>query len=180
MRVFPCLCCCSYPFFLSWVRFLRFLATRDTVAPRHLIDLLSLCVDRFPHNGYFWSIFSSLHVHRQLRFTVRRRLAAALAASASAPSSVPLWHFAISTELRLADAAHSTRALLERAVGDVRSRTCASLWKIFVKWELEVQQRPDLAKDVLLRALRECPGSKGALVLLVALFGSRKLTHCVR
>lgn len=140
---------------------MRFAATQGEVAPRLLFDALSRSVSRFPNNQYFWWLFSSLHRGHLFRFAVRRRLASALS-SPLFPSTAPLWHAALASQVGDAQGdVAMARAWFERAVGDMGVRACASIWVAYARWEMALGAHAR-AKDVVLRGIRECPAHKSA------------------
>ncbi|OHF00162.1 hypothetical protein CORC01_04570 [Colletotrichum orchidophilum] len=132
-------------------------ASRGPFRRAYLKDQLSQCIELFPRNTLFLSLFSwastTFGIDDPVRDILRK------VALTNVNDSISNRVFAIRYELQRGNV-YSTQAAFERALD---SRTCKSnpdLWRCYIKFSYARSQLRHKAKDVFFRGLRHCPWSK--------------------
>lgn len=134
--------------------------TAKAFKPITLRSTLEAALGIFPQNTAFLSLYSwnesRTKIENRLRTIVRDRVLQ------EGKETVTGWLFSIWAEMRAAEHynVHAVRSLFERGVECDRTRSSVQLWMAFVEFELQ-QNDSVRAKDVLYRAIRYCPWSKG-------------------
>ncbi|KAL8278570.1 hypothetical protein RQP46_009062 [Phenoliferia psychrophenolica] len=128
--------------------------------PGQLRDVLERAIKEFPNN----SLFLCLFYHNELRMKIQNRVRRTLELSVLADKSVTSegWIFAIYAELHLDARSHNVcgvRNLFDRAIENPRTRSSASIWTLFIDFEIRNGELAR-AKALLYRGIRECPWVK--------------------
>lgn len=109
-------------------------------------------------------MFLSLYAWNEARTRIENRVRTLLRdhVLVDGKESVIGWTFAIWAELQLPHRynVHAVRSLFERAVECEATKSSIALWRLYAEFELR-EKEPRRAKDVLFRAVRNCPWSKG-------------------
>ncbi|KXH48374.1 hypothetical protein CSAL01_07152 [Colletotrichum salicis] len=138
-------------------RFLYHHASRGPFRRAYLRDQLSQCIDLFPRNTIFLSLFSwasnMFGIDDPVRDILRK------VALANANDSISNRVFAIRYELQRGNV-YSTQAAFERALESPTCRSNPDIWRCYTKFSYARQQLRSKAKDVFFRGLRHCPWSK--------------------
>ncbi|CEQ42109.1 SPOSA6832_03893, partial [Sporobolomyces salmonicolor] len=144
----------------------RHMAVGGGYRPAQLRELLERAIKEFKNNTLFLSLFYYNELRMKIQNRVRRTLEEYILREKDATSGG--WLFAIFAELHLdarSQNVWAVRNLFDRAVDNPRTRSSASLWVLYVDFEVrngELQR----AKSLIYRALRECPWCKGELIFI--------------
>ncbi|KAI9334132.1 NRDE-2, necessary for RNA interference-domain-containing protein [Obelidium mucronatum] len=134
------------------------------VRPGDIRTAMELAVSEFPHNTSFLLRFVEYESKTKIENKVRRLFDVELKKN---PSST-LWLFAIFTELHHYSGQtynpHSVRSLFSRAHECPTGKHCPSVWYLSIIFEI-LQGNVTKAKQLLFRAIRECPWSKKLYML---------------
>lgn len=132
-------------------------ASRGPFRRAYLRDQLSQCIELFPRNTSFLSLFSwastTFGIDDPVRDILRK------VALTNANDSISNRVFAIRYELQRGNV-YSTQAAFERALDSPTCRSNPDLWRCYIKFSYARQQLRSKAKDVFFRGLRHCPWSK--------------------
>ncbi|KAI8835046.1 NRDE-2, necessary for RNA interference-domain-containing protein [Chytriomyces cf. hyalinus JEL632] len=136
------------------------------VRPGDLRDEMEAAVQEFPANSVFLTLFVANEAKHKIENRVRRLIDSCLKAN---PSST-LWAFSIWTELHHHSSQtynqNSVRSLLTRAIECPVGRYSPQLWHVAIVFEIWTGNLPR-AKQLLFRAIRECPWNKSLYMLAV-------------
>ncbi|KAJ3233272.1 hypothetical protein HDU81_002366 [Chytriomyces hyalinus] len=136
------------------------------VRPGDLRDAMEAAVQEFPENSIFLTLFVANEAKHKIENRVRRLIDSCLKAN---PSST-LWAFSIWTELHHHSSQtynqNTVRSLLTRAIECPVGRYSPQLWHVAIVFEIWTGNLPR-AKQLLFRAIRECPWNKNLYMLAV-------------
>ncbi|ORY43444.1 DUF1740-domain-containing protein [Rhizoclosmatium globosum] len=136
------------------------------VRPGDLREALEAAVAEFPHNTVFLSRFAENEAKTKIENRVRRVLDSELKKN----PSPTLWIFAIFSELHHHTGhtynQNSVRSLFSRAHECPSARHCPSIWYLSIIFEILTGNLMK-AKQLLFRAIRECPWSKKIYMLVM-------------
>ncbi|KAJ3063192.1 hypothetical protein HDU98_000969, partial [Podochytrium sp. JEL0797] len=152
------------------------------VRPGDLRDAMEKGVSMFPCNSGFWMRFVGQEARTRIENRVRRVLEQELKKN----PSPTLWTIAIYSELHHHTGQtynpHAVRSLLSRALECRVSKHSPSLWYLSILFEI-LTGNAGKAKQVLFRAIRECPWSKKLYMLamgeLRGVFGEEEVAELV-
>ncbi|KAI9102008.1 NRDE-2, necessary for RNA interference-domain-containing protein [Phlyctochytrium arcticum] len=125
--------------------------------PAILRTALESALAKFPHNTMFLALYGWNEARTKIENRVRRLVDQELASN---PSHV-LWKFAIWAELhqRQTFNVNLVRSLFERALKCSSSRHSASLWSLYIQFEVQHGDESK-SKTLFFRAIQECPWCK--------------------
>ncbi|GAA5887659.1 hypothetical protein JCM5296_004450 [Sporobolomyces johnsonii] len=138
----------------------RHMAVGGGYRPAQLRELLERAIKEFKNNTLFLSLFYHNELRMKIQNRVRKTLEEYVLREKDATSGG--WLFAIFAELHLdarSQNVWAVRNLFDRAIDNPRTRSSASLWVLYIDFEVrngELQR----AKSLIYRALRECPWCK--------------------
>ncbi|KAI9591894.1 NRDE-2, necessary for RNA interference-domain-containing protein [Syncephalis fuscata] len=127
---------------------------------RHRLDV---ALTLFPHNTYLLSAY----LMNETKFKIENRLRRSLDSLIHLQSSHWLWMFSIYAELRYQPGNYNVyrvRNLFDQAIEDSSGATSASLWTLYILFELQ-QNNTKRANQLFLRAIRACPWHKRIYLL---------------
>ncbi|KAK4054854.1 hypothetical protein OIV83_000778 [Microbotryomycetes sp. JL201] len=127
--------------------------------PEHVRQITERAMTTFKNN----TLFSSTFYHNELRMKIQNRFRRSFEriVLSDKPSSEN-WLFAIYAELHLdvnANNAWAIRNLFDRALEDPATKSSASLWSLYIDFEIR-QNELGRAKSLVYRAVHECPWCK--------------------
>ncbi|KAF6836938.1 NRDE2-like protein [Colletotrichum musicola] len=132
-------------------------ASRGPFRRVYLREQLTQCIEIFPRNTIFLTLFSwastTFGVGDPVRETLRKTTLT------TANDCISSRMFAIRYELQRGNV-HSTQAAFERALETPACRANPELWRCYVRFSYARKQFRAKAKDVFFRGLRYCPWSK--------------------
>ncbi|KAF9874019.1 hypothetical protein CkaCkLH20_08391 [Colletotrichum karsti] len=132
-------------------------ASRGPFRRTYLRDQLSQCIELFPRNTAFLTLFSwastTFGIDDPVRDILRK------VALTDTNDSISNRIFAIRYELERGNI-HSTQAAFERALDSPACRTNPDFWRCYIRFSYATKQFRPKAKDVFFRGLRHCPWSK--------------------
>ncbi|GAA5834455.1 hypothetical protein JCM9279_004321 [Rhodotorula babjevae] len=128
--------------------------------PAQLRELLERALDEFKSNSVFLALFYHNEQRMKIENHFRRLIEEKILKQSEATSEG--WLFAIFAELHR-DARSTNvwavRNLFDRALDNPRSRSSASLWALYIDFEVR-NGEVGRAKSLIYRAVRECPWCK--------------------
>ncbi|KAJ9059574.1 hypothetical protein DSO57_1001113 [Entomophthora muscae] len=132
--------------------------------------VLNSALELFPSNTVF------LEAYRQLeaKFRFAGRLRSFITKALHQNPTLPLWFFAIFSEINLPPGQGSvyfTRSLFEKALECPTAMGCSSLWALFIMFEVRMKDYGS-ATNILFRAAHACPYSKNLYILGLKLLHS--------
>ncbi|ROT40363.1 DUF1740-domain-containing protein [Sodiomyces alkalinus F11] len=138
-------------------RLLYLHASRGPFRSAYLREHLARCIDFFPRNTIFLTLFSwaspSFGIEDPARNMLRNT------ALAGGNDCVASRVFAIRYELQRGNA-HSARAAFEHAMESPACRPNSTLWRCYIRFCCATKEHRDKAKDVFFRGVSHCPWSK--------------------
>ncbi|KAJ0354388.1 hypothetical protein COL154_001942 [Colletotrichum chrysophilum] len=123
----------------------------------YLRDQLAHCIDLFPRNTIFLTLFAWASTTFGIDDPVRDILRKVTLTDAN--DCIGSRMFAIRYEL-LKGNVHSTQAAFERALDTPACRSNPEFWRCYIKFSYARKQFRHKAKEVFFRGLRHCPWSK--------------------
>ncbi|KAJ0325823.1 hypothetical protein Brms1b_000037 [Colletotrichum noveboracense] len=123
----------------------------------YLRDQLAHCIDLFPRNTIFLTLFAWASTTFGIDDPVRDILRKVTLTDAN--DCIGSRMFAIRYEL-LKGNVHSTQAAFERALDTTACRSNPEFWRCYIKFSYARKQFRHKAKEVFFRGLRHCPWSK--------------------
>jgi hypothetical protein len=141
--------------FEAYARLLISHSLKFPTPPGLLREVLLRALSFFPTNAFFLFQF----IESEVRSQIAGRLRFFFDEVCEKYASPLLWLMAIHTETTRLGASARIQSLFERALEDSRSRHSIALWRYYLLYELQ-QTRPESAKGVFYRAIRDVPWSK--------------------
>ncbi|KAJ0341488.1 hypothetical protein COL922a_002202 [Colletotrichum nupharicola] len=138
-------------------RLLYHYASRGPFRRAYLRDQLAHCIDLFPRNTIFLTLFAWASTIFGIDDPVRDILRKVTLTDAN--DCIGSRMFAIRYEL-LKGNVHSTQAAFERALDTPACRSNPEFWRCYIKFSYARKQFRHKAKEVFFRGLRHCPWSK--------------------
>ncbi|KAI8164447.1 Eukaryotic translation initiation factor 6 [Colletotrichum sp. SAR 10_70] len=132
-------------------------ASRGPFRRAYLRDQLAHCIDLFPSNTIFLTLFAWASTTFGIDDPVRDILRKVTLTDAN--DCIGSRMFAIRYEL-LKGNVHSTQAAFERALDTPVCRSNPEFWRCYIKFSYARKQFRHKAKEVFFRGLRHCPWSK--------------------
>ncbi|KAI8199524.1 Eukaryotic translation initiation factor 6 [Colletotrichum sp. SAR 10_65] len=132
-------------------------ASRGPFRRAYLRDQLAHCIDLFPRNTIFLTLFAWASTTFGIDDPVRDILRKVTLTDAN--NCIGSRMFAIRYEL-LKGNVHSTQAAFERALDTPVCRSNPEFWRCYIKFSYARKQFRHKAKEVFFRGLRHCPWSK--------------------
>ncbi|KAI8285046.1 Eukaryotic translation initiation factor 6 [Colletotrichum sp. SAR11_57] len=132
-------------------------ASRGPFRRAYLRDQLAHCIDLFPRNTIFLTLFAWASTTFGIDDPVRDILRKVTLTDAN--DCIGSRMFAIRYEL-LKGNVHSTQAAFERALDTPACRSNPEFWRCYIKFSYARKQFRHKAKEVFFRGLRHCPWSK--------------------
>ncbi|OLN93911.1 NRDE2-like protein [Colletotrichum chlorophyti] len=132
-------------------------ASRGPFRRAYLREQLHQCIELFPRNTMFLSLFAWASTTFGIDDPVRDILRKVALANTNGCISNRI--FAIRYELQRGNV-HSTQAAFERALDNPACRSNPDLWRCYIKFSYARKQFRHKAKDVFFRGLQCCPWSK--------------------
>ncbi|KAI8621969.1 NRDE-2, necessary for RNA interference-domain-containing protein [Chytriomyces sp. MP71] len=152
------------------------------VRPGDIRDAIEKAVIEFPHN----STFLTMLVEGEAKFKMENRVRRVIDSCLKTNPSSTLWAFAVWTELHhhIGEVynQNTVQSLLSRAIECPVGKQAPSLWQLAIVFEI-LTGNLQRAKQLLFRAIRECPWSKGLYLLVVGelrgVFGADEVAEIV-
>ncbi|KAI8284649.1 Protein NRDE2-like protein [Colletotrichum sp. SAR 10_98] len=132
-------------------------ASRGPFRRAYLRDQLAHCIDLFPRNTIFLTLFAWASTTFGIDDPVRDILRKVTLTDAN--DCIGSRMFAIRYDL-LKGNVHSTQAAFERALDTPACRSNPEFWRCYIKFSYARKQFRHKAKEVFFRGLRHCPWSK--------------------
>ncbi|XP_065849215.1 uncharacterized protein [Euphorbia lathyris] len=74
--------------------------------------------------------------------------------------SVSVWIFMLAFEMSRGGSRHRIHGLFERALANENLHNSVILWRLYIAYEIDVEQNPIAARRIFFRAIHACPWSK--------------------